>query len=241
MRIAIIDNDENILKDFESTIQNIGDEKKIKLRVERFTRPQELFERVEEYEVVFIDIMMPEMNGIELSEKLALRLKGNPLPLIVFITSKENLVFEAVKVHPFGFVRKRLMEEELRECIEDAEYKIASIMEYKNGVKINIKGPRKNRMVSLDEIIYAEKVDHYIKYTLRFEVLNERETMKECARKLVQHGFLRVHAGFIVNPKYIALIEPNYVQMIDGMRISISRKYRREIQEKCFIKEKEEN
>ena len=232
MRIAVIDNDENLLDVFERNIQEISSEKGLKIEVDKFTYPQDLINQMTQYEVIFIDIMMPDMNGIELSEKLALKVGSNPLPLIVFITSKENLVFEAIKVHPFGFIRKRLLAEELKECIDDIEYKISRIMEYRDGVKVSIKGPRKKRVISLDEIMYAEKVEHYIKYTLRYETISERLTMRECAKKLEQHGFMRIHAGFIVNPKYITLIEPNYVQMENGTKINISRKYKSDIQGK---------
>ena len=68
------------------------------------------------YQLVFLDIDMPNENGFNVADKIA-----NTIPdcSFVFVTSYDSLVFEAIKKHPFGFVRKTKLQTELEPLIDD--------------------------------------------------------------------------------------------------------------------------
>ena len=87
------------------------------VQIDCFQQPQALMERIATnngYNLLFLDISMPQMDGIELGRQLR-RIADDVL--IVFVSSHEELVFESFQVTPFRFIRKGHFYQDLEECV----------------------------------------------------------------------------------------------------------------------------
>ena len=106
--VFICDDESRILSDITEKVKSelAGAE------ISMFSNGVKLLERLSEArcDILLIDIDMPEFNGLEIAERLgALSEK----PLLIFVTSHDELVYDSLQFHPFGFVRKGYLEKEL--------------------------------------------------------------------------------------------------------------------------------
>ena len=92
MRIAICDDDKVFIKKMFETVKTICDNKNIKCQIESFLDGLELIENYDQYHLIFLDIDMPMLNGIDVCKQIKKK-KKNDIPYIVFVTNKDNMVF----------------------------------------------------------------------------------------------------------------------------------------------------
>ncbi len=227
MRIAIVDDDrlflEEIEKHVESAFSNIDINSQIKCYDSAiYIMDKELFL---EFDVVLLDIDMPGVNGIEFAQMINNNRGLSDTPYIVFVSSMENLVFEALRQFPYSFVRKSHLEE-LDACLRN----IYSIR--KHTPTYAIKTSRATKLIDIDKILYIEKLDHYVGYHTTQGVFKERASIKDKYNEFVKHGFVRPHSGIIVNAKYIIEMGGETLRLVDSREIYISRNYKKELKEK---------
>lgn len=171
------------------------------------------------YDVVFLDISMPDISGIELAD--IIRKKNNTIN-IVFITNMEELVFESIKYRPFRFIRKGRLDVELEECLK------ALIKERELGLKTIEIGNKSNRIiVTVSNIIYVESFHHEITVHCIDGQYKVRDTLHRLENVLNEFSFMRIHKGCIVNPAYTYCIEKGTVilkdYVADKKELKISR------------------
>lgn len=106
-------------------------------------------------DIVFLDIEMPGMNGLELAEEMRKYKNGQELPLVVFVTSRDNYVFTALSYYPFSFLRKSCVSDEIAKCLTQAKKRIDMLRMGSYVIQLN--GGKK--LVPTKEIMYVEKVD----------------------------------------------------------------------------------
>ena len=115
MLIFAIDDEESILKDIEDTIIRAVDGR---AEIRGFRRSSDAMKAVEQGsipDVVFADIVMPGISGLE----FAVRLKEiSPDTRIIFVTAHEEYAIEAFKVKAHGYVMKPINVEDVREELE---------------------------------------------------------------------------------------------------------------------------
>ena len=104
--IALIDDDQRILQIVQYKVKSIFNSVGIDPTITCFNNPQKLHMDTY-YDVLFLDIDMPSLNGIELAQNY---LQNHDDTTIIFITNKYDLVFNAFSVHPFDFVKKENLE-----------------------------------------------------------------------------------------------------------------------------------
>ena len=105
--------------DIENTLNQFGTEFSLK----RFFNGQELLKYVESFDIVFLDIKMPEINGMELAKQMR---ENRRESIIVFVTSAEEYVFEAYDVEAFHFLLKPVNENKLKNVLKKAVVKITA-------------------------------------------------------------------------------------------------------------------
>ena len=114
MKILLVDDEELQLIRLEKSILNILPD----AEVFSYTNSLKAFEECSNKNIglAFLDIEMPELNGIQLAKKL----KGtNPLIKIIFVTAYDNYALEAYKLHASGYITKPVNEEKIKEEIDE--------------------------------------------------------------------------------------------------------------------------
>ena len=121
--IAICDDETVALELLSSSVRGVLRTRKVDASIETFTSPRQLLLRMQTvtFDLLFLDIEMPGMTGLELAQRL--RREGNLID-IIYISNREDLVFDALRTNPRGFIRKNRL-------IQDVSGVIDTYMSYK--------------------------------------------------------------------------------------------------------------
>lgn len=169
----------------------------------------------EVYDLVFLDIEMPHINGIEVAEQIRQR---NPYVSIIFITNREDLVFQSLRYRPFRFIRKSRIREELPEAVEGIIQKLNSENRYYTITFNN--SPIQLRIV---DIIYIESMRHDIYFNCQEQTYRVKSNLSKLEKEFETYGFIRVHSGFLVNYRYIYSIDKTKVVLNNKEMVPLSR------------------
>ncbi len=175
-------------------------------------------------ELIFLDIEMPEMSGIDFLNTLK-----NP-PQIVIISSKEKYALDAFEYDVTDYLLKPISYSRFYKAVDKAlnrynKNKLDSVGKDEIFIKKNSTLVR----LKYEDILWVEALENYVifntftdKYTIHF-------TMKAIEQKLPQNKFTRVHRSYIVNTSSINVIEDNaiIIKTHDGNKmIPIGKSYK---------------
>lgn len=219
VKVAIVDNEKAIINEICSLIESSNDMKCI---IETFEHSIKFFQKINNIlcDIVFLDIDMPEMNGFDIAKILN---NIRPDITIIFVSSFDNFVFESFEYHPFRFVRKSNLKEDIDSALNAYQREI----ERKKDVYF-FKTNEAERSVKTSDIMYFESMGHDIFiYTVdgNFKIKRERDknmTVKFITEKFENKGFIRVHKSFLVNYLYIHTINYSNIILKNNLKISIN-------------------
>lgn len=179
----------------------------------------------EAYDIVVMDIQMQPLDGFEAAERLA---ASGYMCRLIFLSSKEELVFQSFRYEPVYFVRKQnkeRMEAELRRALLRIREK------QKGGAFLWVMDREGMGMrIPVTRIAYIESSHNDLKYvTLSGEEYRLRKTMEEEERNLEKYGFLRIHRAFLVNRAQVAGMKPNasQIRLKSGELLNVGKSYRK--------------
>lgn len=174
----------------------------------------------------FLDIDMPKVNGLTLASTIR---ELDETAVIMFISAKEEYVFDAIKVQPFRFIRKSHFQSDLSEALQ--EYLRQNQTEKEDTV-ITIEVQNEIYRFSVHDILYIQAKDNYLdiitpkKNTLIRYKISDMETLLE------PYLFLRIHKSYLVNYRYIYALQGKTVTLENGIQLPISRYRLLEVQAK---------
>lgn len=212
MRIAVIDDEKLFLSSFTEKLKPFIDI--YNSQIDLFSSPKEFMKSVMSYNIVFLDIDMPEIDGISIAKKRA----GNN-EKIVFVTNRESLVFQAYnETSSIGFVRKNHLSDDLNDV-----FKTINTIE-KNQKHITVKKGAEIINIRYCDIMYLEKQINNILIHAVTEIVTYRNTMKELEKTLSDYGFIKSHEGYLVNVEFIYYIGKTEIVLTNREKIPVSRK-----------------
>ncbi len=198
-----------------------------------FDNPQEALEFVinEKVDLIFIDIQMPDLTGIEFTRALT----GGPR--VVFTTAYEKYALEGFKLDVVDYLLKPFSYEEFLKAVGKAARLIRAEQGEQEKVESNseflfLKSDYKIRRINFNDILYIEGLKDYVKvYTAgESKPVLSLITMKLLEAKLPPAKFMRVHRSFIVNLERIETIERSRI-VFGKTYIPVSEQYKDKFQE----------
>lgn len=232
-RIGICDDENIILEELYFSIYNIIKdiffESECDFEIKKYNNPNDLINShfTNNFDIIFLDIDMPKINGIEVARTIKTNSKRT---LIIFITNKEELVFETFKIQAFRFIRKSKLSGELEESITSA-IKLFEI----DAFKINFKIENNNYEIDINNILYIESDRNYITiYTINNKKYRFKDSINQKEKQLDKYGFIRTHLGYLVNQKYIQRINNDSVVLVNSEKIPLSRARIQFVQQKLI-------
>lgn len=166
-------------------------------------------------DVIFLDIEMPEMTGMEL-------LKNFPeIPQVVFISSKAEYAAEAFDYDVTDYIVKPVEYSRFLKAAEKAK-EISETVQGKGADHVFIKKDSRLVRVDFKDMHWIEALADYVNIYTPNERHTVLSTMKAIEAKLPANEFMRIHRSFIVRLDQIKEIEDNTV-ILDGKAIPISR------------------
>ncbi len=227
--IAICDDEEAALSILSSSLQGAFRSHNVEVAIDTYTRPRVMLAQMKStnYDLLFLDIEMPGLSGIDVAQQL--RHDGN-LVDIIFISNREDLVFDALRVNPRGFIRKTRF-------IQDVAGVIDTYFAYRNDKtqeKVLVVRQRDQVLhISLEKLKYIEgSGKKQLAVTVdREEPIEMNKSMQELEEELSGFGFLRIHKGYLVNYRFIRRIGEDEVVLTDDQRLPVSRRKHQEVRE----------
>lgn len=227
----LCDDMEENLDILEGYISRILKNKQVSYICHKTTSGLEVLEMYEKqkYDVVFMDINMPEINGIEISKKI-FEIDSNAI--IVYVTSFTAYAAKAFEQFVFQYLTKPIDEGRLELVLEKAFEKIEKDILYKNEKNFfDIRSNNKKIKIINKGVLYFEKEANYINiYMENQEVERPRMTLKELEKIIDMNLYLRCHNGFIVNKSKIKSISTKEIELLStDIKIPIGREYKNEV------------
>ena len=239
INICLCDDEKNILNYYSEKINEIAKLNNKLIKIEMFESGESLLFELEEnpnrFDIIIIDIIMKNVNGIDTTK--ILRNYGYQ-GIIIFLTSSSEFALDAFEVEPLNYIMKN---EDQENKFKEIFLKAIRQVEYDISKKIVIHNKQKNIIVKLDNIIYIESINKkIIIYRLYEEPEEVYYRLNEILKKIEPFGFIRCHKSYIVNTNYIVSFNKLHCILKNNIIIPIGRKYSNEFKNK-FIKYEFEN
>ncbi len=185
----------------------------------------ELFKKEEPIDLIFLDVEMPEMTGLEFLNTL-----DSP-PMIIIISGQEKYALEAYEYDVIDYLLKPLAIPRFYKAITKAQKRFQekeTISKYPEEIFIKKKNSTLVRL-RYDDILWVEALENYVTVNTIKEKFTIHFTMKAIEHKLPADIFKRVHRSYIVNIHQIEQIEDSNViiKINNGNKIiPIGKSYR---------------
>ena len=227
--VAICDDEKAALTLLGPSVRSALHNRQVDAAIDLFTRPKELLEQMKKvsYDLIFLDIEMPGMTGLALAQQL--RREGN-LVDIIYISNREDLVFDALRTNPRGFIRKTRL-------IQDVSGVIDTYMDSRKGNDrsgtLILRDRDQVTYIALDKLKYIEGSGKAQMASIvgQAEPTELHKTMQELEEELEPQGFLRIHKGYLLNYRFIRRIGDNEVILTSGESLPVSRRKYQEIRD----------
>ena len=227
--MAFCDDEALILETISSKVTKILTQCGVEVSYDKYTSSVDLLKAIQEgkrYDVAFLDIDMPKLSGLGLAKEIRqLDIEMD----IIFISNREDRVFESFKVQPFSFIRKSNFTNDLKDALRAY---INSRIISSSHIVLKPNNSSSVRKVNISEIVYIESYrNQQTVYLVSGEEIVVRMTMHELEEKLREYDILRIYKGYLVNLKYVQRIEKTgvLVNYKDGLVIGVSRERLQEL------------
>ncbi len=213
--------------------------------VEHFDAASDAIEALEKlttdsYDVLLLDINMPEMSGTELVDQL--RQRGESLPSVVFVTAHDEHAVAAFEKNAVDYVLKPFSSERIGEALTRASRmaqgeRAAKLIEAlpqlqklsrpryaQPSSKIAIKAKGRILFINPSDVVAVQAEGNYVLLQRDSGSYLLRESISVMAEKLGPYGFIRIHRSVLVNTSFVEEIRP-YSTGEYGLRVKGGKEY----------------
>lgn len=186
-------------------------------------------------DLIFLDVQMPKINGFEMLELC------DDKPGVIFTTAFDEYALKAFEVNAIDYLLKPFSKERFDFAFQkwlDHHEKNQEIPVLQNLLsqtgnqwdhhRIVVKNGHNIRIIPVNEIIYLEAFDDYVKVIVQDGTFLKKQTMAYYEKQLESENFIRVHRSYLVQINQITKVEPfeknSHVAVLkNGVRIPLSR------------------
>ncbi len=230
MKIAICDDNLNIVDEVKNLLDEYALSKNLSLDISAFDNGQAVLESDERFNIAILDVEMPGCNGIELGK--ILREKNHHM-VLMYITSHKKYLDEALNLNAARFFEKPIDSKRFYDGLDNALKRIDNTT-----IKFFLKEDNASVRINANDIIYVEiePIGHR-----KTKVVTEEKTYISSNKiafweeHLISSLFVKTHKSYIINMEYITKYENNTLQLDGKYNIPISRNYQSSVH-KAFIR-----
>jgi two-component system, LytTR family, response regulator len=186
----------------------------------------------EKIDLIFLDINMPDISGMQLVQTLS------PRPMIIFTTAYSHYAVDSYNLNAIDYLLKPITFERFLAAVNKAlaamPGKQAGLTKEEEATVFIKSGPQ-TYQVKLNDILYLEKDGNYITVHLKDRNILVRENMVDIFDLVPASDFVRIHKSYVVAVKHISMIEVHQLT-INGEKIPIGSTYRELLRARLGIK-----
>lgn len=219
IHIVVCDDEKCMSEKIKKMAEDFFKKKNTEISVAEYSAGEDLLKSKESIDIIFLDIGMQGMDGIETARRLRARgFRG----FVVFITVLREMVFQSFEAEPFDYLVKPVQ----KECFEKTMERLFASMQDRRPLErtnLLIRRGCESNIISFQDIIYCEIIDRKVYlYLISGEVIIYYEKMEDLEKKL-DGRFFRCHRSYLINLNYLKSYRDNTAYMADGKEIPVSR------------------
>ena len=220
---AICEDNLASLNYIKATLEKSFAQNSFPMSLEAYSDPQSLLRNIKfgtHYDVLFLDIDMPKLNGIDLTRQLR---NNNIQTKIIFISNKEELVFQTFEVQPLFFLRKNHFLEGLPTLI----HTLIKEFQKEKRLVMTVEELHSDNMYSFDlhQLMYVEAIRKYCNFVSTNGKIRVQYRLGSLNDVLSQHSFIQCHRSFIVNCRFIFSLSKTELILDDYTTLPIGRSH----------------
>lgn len=218
-KVAIV---EDSIKDFtllKSYLEQYEKENNIEFNIQCFENGIRFLDKFSaNYDIIFMDIDMPYMNGLEVSKKIR---EIDKTVVLIFVTNLSQYAVNGYEVEALDYIVKPISYFNFSIKIQRAINRLNNTFD----IKINIKTKEKIEIVSCKDIMYVEVFDNKLVIHMATKTIETIGHLYEIEQKLAKCNFFRISRFILVNMNYVLAVEGGTV-LLGKDSLPISRRKR---------------
>lgn len=228
--IGICDDGKNTCAALEEMVLSYAQQKKIKMDTRVWYTGEELCQYLEQgghLDILFLDIELFEVTGIEVGDFIRNKMEDRGMQ-IVYISGKSSYAQKLFKTQPLDFLVKPIT----RQQIEDALGLGVKLLE-KNAQKFEFQNGKDHYYIAYGEILFFESEGRKIKVVTLDAEKEFYGGIRDLEKKLPRE-FFTIHQSYVINKVHVVRYTYEMVEMDNGMMLSISKAYRKQVRERLL-------
>lgn len=198
-------------------IRGTLEEMKVPCFLRQFNSGEELLQSKEDFDIVFLDIMMDGLDGMKTAKRIR---KKASCRLLVFISASRDYVFDAYDVEAFWYLVKPVEREKLKQVLKKAVLKTEAASP--DFILVN-KGRQKQK-IFLRDILYFEIMGRLIDIHKTGGISDYYGKISILEEELREKGFFRCHKSYLVQLKYVKGYNRQEAVLDNGEKIPVSKR-----------------
>ncbi len=216
IHIAICDDEKHMSDQIRAMASDFFRKKNREIRLRTFLSGEELLNDEGQIDILFLDIQMKGMDGLETARKLR---AGQFRGFLIFITVLKEMVFQSFEVQAYDYLVKPVDEKQFGKTME----RLYASMQNASEDSLLVQKGYEGRIIREDEIVFCEVIDRKIYLNLvSGEVVNYYERIENLETKLGSH-FFRCHRSYLINLKHLKGYKNGTACMDNGKEVPVSR------------------
>ena len=219
--IAIVDDDPKDASLLKGFVEEYCARNQIAAMTHHFTGGLALIRAPETYDIIFLDIQMGRLDGLETARLLR---KINRDSILVFVTNMAQFALKGYEVDALDFILKPAT----GDAIDDVMDKAMRRLDAGAGAAFSLKTADGTISLPANDITYVEVFDHNLVYHTSRGDYTVRGRLSDLTGKLDPDRFVMCNRSFIVNLRHVSNVTADHL-LIGSIRISISKSHRKEL------------
>lgn len=216
INIAICDDEKYILDKIKKLVFDFFHRKNVEITVSQFGSGEELLRHNKNIDILFLDIQMDGIDGMETARKMR---SQNYKGYLIFITVLKEMVFQSFEVQAHDYLVKPIEEEYFEKTME----RLFSAMQNAKDASLLVQKGYESNIIAFDDIVFCEIIDRKIYLHLKTEeVIDYYDRIENLETKL-DGRFFKCHRSYLINLSHLKSYKNGMAYMINDKQIPVSR------------------